>query len=176
MANKNTYKQTMQIVLLFLLLLLSGCSVATKTENVATRCYERCQYKQEIETIEVVKIERNYEAEKIDNYLASKGSPMTGLGELCVSLEQQTGVPCSLVLAISGIESGFCKAQLGNNCFGWGGVYFDSFADGMTTVFWGLKNNYFDYGLTNPYSIGPKYCPPNRTWEDKVQYFINEIG
>lgn len=171
-----------KIVLLFLLFLLSGCNVATKTENVATRCYEQCQYIPEIETIEVIKIERNYEAEKIDNYLASKGSPMTGLGELCVSLEQQTGVPCSWLIAISGVESGFGKYGYVNgtyNPFGYGvhlGYSFDNFTNAIIFFANSFKKNYIDKGFDTIEKIGYVYCPSNSKWSSEVNYFISEIN
>lgn len=117
-----------------------------------------------------------------DNYLSSKGSPMTGLGATLVAAGRQYSINPGLVVAISGVESSFGKHNA--NAFNaWGrkakgGGGYQGFASWEAAVFnqtQYLRIKYFDLGLTTLYQIGSKYAPGNSTWPPKVQHFLDDI-
>ncbi len=85
-----------------------------------------------------------------------------------------------LVPAIAGVESTFGKFTPGGyNGWGWGvygtqALYFNSWRDGIFTVSKGLKENYINNGLTDPYSMNRIYAA-SPVWGSKVAYFMNDI-
>lgn len=60
------------------------------------------------------------DAYKIDRFLADKGSPMAGLGQVYTEEAYQRGVDPFLMVAISGKESDFGKHACGYNAWGIG--------------------------------------------------------
>ena len=85
-----------------------------------------------------------------------------------------------LVPAIAGVESTFGKRIPGGyNAYGWGvygdnAIYFKSWKDGIYTLNKGLKENYINKGLTNPYAMNRVYAASPR-WGGNVSYFIADI-
>lgn len=89
---------------------------------------------------------------------------------------QEYGVDSNLALAIAKLETGHFKSDAyiyGNNV---GGISIDevpvsysSLDDGVVAFVENLAVNYIDCGLTNPYEMCEKYCPPNPTgWAESV--------
>src|SRR3990167_2667666 len=60
-------------------------------------------------------------AEAIERLLERYQAPIRGLGEKFVEVADRDGYDWRLLVAIAGIESGFGRAQLHYNLFGWGG-------------------------------------------------------
>src|SRR5258708_3492168 len=133
-------------------------------------------------------------AEKIDprvlilnNYLDEYNSPLKEHAKDFIEAADRFGLDWKLVAAIAGVESTFGKKIPGgaNPTFtsynGWGwGVYgnkvlrFPSWKDGIYTVSEGLKKDYIDKGLTNPYAINSKYST-SREWGGNVDYFLADL-
>jgi len=130
------------------------------------------------------------QAEIIDAYLASKGSPMEGVGSTCIASEERWGVPCSWLIAIAGYESGFGTKGYAvgtSNAWGWNihnGQSFGSWGLGMEAVAQGLKSGYLDRGANDLWTIGQYYCHsnsdgngPEHSWANGVydieQDFLN---
>src|SRR3989338_5208606 len=71
-----------------------------------------------------------------------------------IDISDKYDLPWNLIAAISGVESGFCRniPKFSYNCWGWanGNRYFTGFEDALETVASGLKQIYFDRGLTTP--------------------------
>lgn len=118
-------------------------------------------------------------------YLESKNSPMVGEAEAFVEAADTYGVDWKLVPAITGVESTFGKFVPGSyerssyNGWGWGvygtqAIYFDSWREGIFTVTAGLKKNYIDKGLTDPYAMNKVYAA-SPAWGWKVAFFMNDI-
>lgn len=127
------------------------------------------------------------EAKKIDprakilsKYLAKYNSPMQYYAQDFIDASQTYGLDWKLLPAIAGVESTFGKRIPGGfNAYGWGvygtqAIYFSSWRDGMFTIAKGLRENYLNKGLTDPYSINRIYAA-SPTWGARVSYFMNDL-
>lgn len=128
------------------------------------------------------------EGEKFDNdrawilqaFLAKYHSPLQYQAQDLVASADKYSLDWRMVAAIAGVESTFGKFIPGGyNAWGWGvygdqAIYFKSWKEGIYTVSEGLKKNYLDRGLTNPYTINKAYAE-SPFWGGKVIYFLNKI-
>lgn len=114
---------------------------------------------------------------KMDQFLHRYNSPLSAHSQFIVETSDKYDLPWTLLVSISGVESGFCKKIIKGsyNCWGWknGSHYFKSIEDGIFTVTKTLRYKYFDRGITTPESIAPIYAPPSNTWSRKVRFFMN---
>ncbi|MBI2022614.1 glucosaminidase domain-containing protein [Candidatus Daviesbacteria bacterium] len=116
----------------------------------------------------------------LKKYLAQFNSPLEDHAQDFVEAADLYQIDWKLVPAIAGVESTFGKFIPGGyNGWGWGvygdqALQFKSWRDGIFTVSKGLKENYIDKGLTDPYAINRKYAASPH-WGWKVSYFINDI-
>ena len=129
-------------------------------------------------------------AASLDDYLAGKGSPLTGSGAAFLEAGIKHEIDPRFVLAIAGAESYFGITTCASfNAWGWGcpnGPFvFDSWAHGFETVAVGLREGYVDDGLTSVGEIHLRYAPPdaandptdlNYGWADNVARFLIEQG
>ena len=112
-------------------------------------------------------------------YFASYNSPFEYQAQTFVDAADKYGLDWKLVPAIAGVESTFGKHSYGYNAWGWG-IYgdnrlgFSSWRDGIETVSQGLKENYVDKGLTDPYSMNRIYAA-SKSWGWKVDYFMKDL-
>lgn len=137
--------------------------------------------------------ESRIEARQIDKrtkilqaYLAKYNSPLEDNALDFIQAADKYKLDWRFVAAISGVESTFGKFVPGGraqytsyNAWGWGvygnqAIYFKSWQEGIYTVTEGLRKNYFDKGLTEPYAINRVYAA-SPTWGSKVTYFLNDI-
>lgn len=132
----------------------------------------------ETQKIEAKQIDKR--AEVVQAYLAKYNSPMQYQAQDFVDAADAYNMDWKLLVAIAGVESTFGKFIPGGyNAWGWGvygnqALYFKSWKEGVFTVSAGLRQNYMDKGLTNPYSINRIYSESPR-WGSNVTYFLNEI-
>lgn len=130
----------------------------------------------------------------IDNYLASKSSPLAGYGSVFVAKGQLYNVDPRLIVAIAGAESSFAKArcQSWNSVDihnAWGYMYwpggtrtckpFDNWDQAIDVVSWqiGASSLYLRAGKTTIPSIGELYCGPGCTnWVNNVTLFFTQMG
>ncbi len=122
-------------------------------------------------------------AAEIDSYLAGKGSPLAGLGQVFVDRGREFDIDPRLLVAIAGAESSFgtriCTAYNAWNWFysGWCSSPFDSWPEGIYSVTRGLRLYYFNQGRTTLSSIRDKYCPGCTNWLTNVTIFYrDELG
>lgn len=119
-------------------------------------------------------------AEILSLYLAKYDSPLQYHAQDFVDAAQTYNLDWKLVAAIAGVESTFGKFIPGGyNGWGWGvygnqAIFFNSWKEGIFTVSKGLRENYLDKGLTDPYSINRRYAA-SPTWGRKVAYFMNDL-
>lgn len=118
-------------------------------------------------------------AKILADYLNSYNSPLALHAQDFIDAADFYGVDWKLVPSISGVESTFGKQSYGYNAWGWGiygnqAIGFNSWKDGIYTVTAGLKQNYIDKGLTDPYSINRVYAA-SPTWGAHVSYFLADL-
>lgn len=120
------------------------------------------------------------EAKVLSNYLAKYNSPLQYHAQDFIDAAKEYDLDWRLVAAISGVESTFGKQIPGGyNAWGWGvygtqAIYFDSWKDGIYTVSKGLRENYLNKGLTDPYQINRIYAASPR-WGSKVSFFMKDL-
>lgn len=125
-------------------------------------------------------------AEILSAYFAQYNSVLQYHAQDFIDAADANEMDWKLVPAIAGVESTFCKFIPGGhgpyttyNCWGWG-VYgdqalgFKSWRDGIFTVSTGLKKNYINRGLTDPYSMNRVYAA-SPSWGWKVDYFLKDL-
>lgn len=113
-------------------------------------------------------------------YLSKHHSPMQYHAQDFIDAAKTYELDWKMLPAIAGVESTFGKNIPGGyNAYGWGiygsnRIYFKSWRDGMFTVAKGLKENYVNRGLTNPYSMNRVYAASPH-WGYKVSFFMNDL-
>ena len=55
-----------------------------------------------------------------------------------------------------------------------GALVFSTLDEGIQKFIKNIKKNYYDYGLTTPEKMNPKYAA-DPAWSEKVNKYINEI-
>ena len=129
----------------------------------------------------------NVSASLLQRFLIDHGSPMAPYAGDFISAAHQYGINWRLVVAISGVESGFGRVipesnngVLSFNAWGWtGGSYaFSGFANFAS---WGNAINYItqniarSYGNESPFAMQPVYDPPNPQWSYEVQSYMDQL-
>lgn len=123
----------------------------------------------------------------LQSYLDFQGSPLKDYTDEIISVSDQYGIDWKLIPAIAGAESRFgLEIPHGRdglptsyNAWGWGvfggnSVYFASWSDAIKSVAWGLKTQFIDNGMTNPYLMNIHYSSdPN--WADNVTYYLTDL-
>src|SRR3990170_287093 len=106
-------------------------------------------------------------------YLARFNSPLQYHAQDFIDASEDFGLDWKMLPAIAGVESTFGKQIPGGfNAWGWGvygsqAIYFQSWRDGIFTVAKGLRENYLNRGLKDPYSINRIYAASPH-WGGKV--------
>lgn len=121
--------------------------------------------------------------ELIRRYLEKYKSPLLPYSDNIVQASDKYGIDFRLIVAIAQCESNVCKIIPNGsyNCWGFenGSTKFSSWEHAIERVAKTLKENYYDYGLTTPDEIMPKYAPPSVAkggpWAKCVNQFMNEL-
>ncbi|MFH0937547.1 MAG: hypothetical protein V1808_04630 [Candidatus Daviesbacteria bacterium] len=119
-------------------------------------------------------------AQILQAYLSKYNSPLQYQSQDFVDAADKYNLDWRLVAAISGVESTFGKHIPGGyNAWGWGvygtqAIYFKSWTEGIFTVSEGLRKNYLNKGLTNPYDINRIYAA-SPTWGSHVSFFLADM-
>ncbi len=116
---------------------------------------------------------------KLRRYFTKWNSPLASFSDLIVYAANAYEIPWTLIPAIAGVESGFCRSIIHNsyNCWGWrNGVHrFVSYEEAIITISQSLRLKYYDKGLTTIERIAPRYAPPSPNWGGKVRFFMEKI-
>lgn len=116
---------------------------------------------------------------KLESFLEKYNSPLSLYSNLIIETADEYHIPWTLLTAIAGVESGFCKIIPKNsyNCWGWnnGKFYFQDYHDGILTVSKNLRQKYFDRGLDTPEKMSFVYAPPSTSWAGKVHRLMEQI-
>jgi hypothetical protein len=129
------------------------------------------------------------EADLIDSYLATKGSPLSGQGYNFVKYGEEFNVSPLLMVAMTGAESNFGQVgyAVGSyNAVGLGiheGRRYVSWEEGIEDMAMVLRNYYLDEGRDDPVEIQNKWAPRcvdgnacNDSWAENVKYFLDEMN
>jgi len=119
-------------------------------------------------------------ADRIEQFLLDKGSPLAPWADAFVEAGRANDVDPRVVVAIAGIESSFGKRQRGNNAWGWGGGPGGSlsrWADWPTAIHAYTERLGARYDTsTIDEAFARRYVPPNwRHWLSAVHQFMGEI-
>lgn len=130
----------------------------------------------------------------LKSYLEKYDSPLQNHAQDFIDAADKYDLDWKLVPAIAGVESTFGKYTPGGyeqsstsyersstsyNGWGWGvygtqAIYFSSWRDGIFNVSEGLRENYADKGLKDPYQINRAYAV-SPYWGSHVSYFLTDI-
>lgn len=163
------YKKALAVFLLQIFLFSFG------HQAVAYKIVDNTQALEQIEARQL-----DGQAKILATYLAKYDSPLQYHAQDFIDAAKVYNLDWRILPAISGVESTFGKFTPGGyNAWGWGvygtqAIYFYSWRDGIYTVARGLRENYLDKGLTNPYSINRAYAA-SPYWGGKVTYFMNDL-
>lgn len=121
--------------------------------------------------------------ELIRRYLEKYKSPLLPYTDNIIQASDKYGIDFRLIVAIAQCESNVCKVIPSGsyNCWGFenGSTKFKSWEHAIERVAKTLKENYYDYGLTTPDEIMPKYAPPSVAkggpWAKCVNQFMDEL-
>ena len=127
---------------------------------------------------------------RIDGYLASKASPLTGLGAVFVTQAQAVGLDPRFLVAISGAETSFGTygpSQSIHNPFGMGpGISYASWSDAITAAARNLGGPiYAGDGRVTIGTIQQRWAPAgasndptdlNGNWARNVSTYYTELG
>lgn len=107
-------------------------------------------------------------------------SKMYGIENAVLEAENYASMNALDILAIMSLESAYgtsYSARNRNNLVGAsnskGLIYYNSISDGINHFGRFMGDYYISQGRTSLCSIGPKYCPPNPNWANKVQNIKN---
>lgn len=127
---------------------------------------------------------RKENVRKLESFFAKNESPLYPYARLIVEQAEQYGVDYRLLPAIAMNESTLCKNIHSDsyNCWGWG-IYgdrvtrFDSYDDAIRTITKGIREQYYDRGMSSPSSIMRAYTPssPNGVWATKIEWTYRQI-
>lgn len=125
-------------------------------------------------------------AKILQAYFIKYNSPLQYHAQDFIDAADANQMDWKLVPSIAGVESTFGKfipgghgAYTSYNAWGWG-VYgtqslgFKSWRDGIFTVSTGLKKDYINKGLTDPYAMNKVYAA-SPVWGQKVSYFLADL-
>ncbi len=160
--------------LIFFFIILTSLFQGTKSEALASYIPETIPDEQ----ISSKKLDKK--AEILSAYLAKFDSPMQYSAQDFIDAAKEYDLDWKMLPAIAGVESTFGKFIPGGyNAYGWGvygtqAIYFTSWREGIFTVAKGLRENYLNKGLTDPYSINRIYAASPR-WGDNVTHFMNDL-
>lgn len=126
-------------------------------------------------------------AKKLDNkaeilakYLARFNSPLQYHAQDFIDASNTYGLDWKLLPSIAGVESTFGKQIPGGfNGWGWGvygtqAIYFNSWNEAIFTIAKGLRENYLNKGLNDPYTINRVYAA-SPYWGSRVSYFMQDM-
>ena len=175
-------------LVLFILLIISSLSLSIiiyNTQNITKALEMQSAVSSTLSEKESASYTiRRENIRKLESYFAKNESPLYPYARLIVEQAHMYGVDYRLIPAIAMNESTLCKNIHENsyNCWGWG-IYgdkitrFESYADAIRTITKGIREQYYDRGMSSPSSIMRAYTPnsPNGIWATKIEWVYRQI-
>lgn len=171
-------KKLFLLIITFILLSINSTPVITAQDSTQVRSAR-------VDQVDSKQLDER--AKILQAYLNKYNSPLQYHAQDFVDAADTHGINWMLVPSIAGVESTFGRFIPGGheapftsyNAWGWG-VYgtqslgFKSWRDGIFTVSEGLKKNYINKGLTDPYAMNKVYAA-SPVWGQKVSYFLTDL-
>ncbi len=119
---------------------------------------------------------RDERAIRLETFLRVKGSYLADYTDLIVEQSDAYGVDYRLLVAISGVESGYCKVNFRPfNCWGYGTYAWNDPQHAITSYMASMYRGYFSRGARTPESIAQAYNPHPGEYTAKVYLHWNLI-
>ncbi len=148
-------------------------------ENIAKAKRKLAEEQRRQEEIEKKLAIRQREIDKINRFLKKQGSPLVGteIPALLYDLAQENNSDYKILLAISGVESGFCSADFSYNCFGYMNKRkYTSWEEAFRDLVPKISRQYVNRYNTDFVSLAKAYGVVN--WEygaQKLQRYYSEL-
>lgn len=145
---------------------------------------DKAQQRQEIEIKRQEKIRKEYEEKQkhitaINDFLVRQKSPVanTEIAEILYKQYKNEGTDYKVLLAITGVESGFCIADYHYNCFGYiNGRKYDSFAHAFEDLVPKVSKYYADVYGTDFIALAKAYGMINwQAGSEKLDKYYNQF-
>jgi hypothetical protein len=144
----------------------ASSKIITKTE-LEQKLIEIDSFYKQLENDYEKAQQRRGEIEKLVRYLKAQGSPVAtyDYAAQIIDLSSANGVDYRIIVAISGIESGFCNANYKiYNCFGYlNGVQYGSYTQAFNALIPQIANQYVKVYGTNFEAMAKAYGMKNYT-------------
>lgn len=119
---------------------------------------------------------RDPRAIRLEKYLRSQKSSLSSQSDLLVELSDHYGIDYKLVVAIAGLESGYCSQNFAaNNCWGFGNYSWSSREIAVKEYYRLMYKNYFKKGMNTIEEIFSVYAPGSTTYLQSYYYHYNRI-
>jgi Mannosyl-glycoprotein endo-beta-N-acetylglucosaminidase len=110
----------------------------------------------------------------LENYLRNRGSYLANHTDLIVELSDYYGVNPKLIVAMAGVESGYCRINFRPyNCWGYGRYSWSSPEDGIRSYMSHMNAGYFSKGARTIEGIASPYNPWPDHYVQKVYIHYN---
>lgn len=119
---------------------------------------------------------RDQRAIRLEKYLAKKNIAFSKTADLLIELSDKYGISYKLIVAIAGLESGYCDyAYNGYNCWGYGRYSWKSASIAVREYYRLMNENYFSKGARTIQKIAPVYAPSSNDYLTKYYIHYNQI-
>lgn len=119
---------------------------------------------------------RDPRAIRLERFLKTQLSPLQNHADLLVELSDQYNIDYKLVVAIAGVESGYCNVNFRpNNCWGYGNYSWGSLEIGIREYYRLFHRHYFAKGYDTLSEIVDIYNPYPENYIAKVSKFIDRV-
>jgi hypothetical protein len=119
---------------------------------------------------------RDNRAIVLESYLRSQNSYLANYTDLIVELSDYYGVNPRLVIAMAGVESGYCRVNFRPyNCWGFGRYGWSSPEDGIRSYMALMNKGYYSRGARTIEGIASPYNPWPDHYIQKVYIHYNQM-
>ena len=159
--------------------LQTGMTYSTRNTGLIQLEHKAAYPSAELKRVKIADTASDSRLVKLQAFLKKHNSPLASHAPLIIQLADSYQIDWSLIPAIAGVESTFCKRIpfRSFNCWGWqnGKTRFGDYPQALETVTRTLKTRYYDKGRSTPERIAPVYAPPSSTWAGKVRFLMEKI-
>lgn len=112
----------------------------------------------------------------LEQFLRGKGTYLADYADLIISVSDAYGVSYKLLVAIAGVESGYCRVNFKPyNCWGYGSVSWPDPEAAIRGFMQMMDKGYFSRGATTPATIASPYNPNPDQYLQKLLSHYNTI-